>query len=188
MKQFAAAAQSYNAPIILIPLDEMNLNEEAWGYGTNNNTADGFRAAWIHIHNLFNGINNVKFAIDFNNVSIPNIPGNQFSDYYPGSDYVDYVGIDGFNFANPWQTFGQVFDTAVHQVQSFNKPMYIFSTASYPGTAEANWITEGLGTHIKNYTNMRGWIWFNQNGADGDWVVNSSPATLAAFKSVVAGL
>ena len=183
IKQFAAGAKAYGYPVILAPFDEMNLNESAWGYGLSGNTAAKFVTAWKHIHDLFAGVTNVKFAITYNNVSVPNVSGNKFTDYYPGDAYVDYVAVDGFNFGNPWTTFAQTFDSAITQLGTFNKPIYILSTGSVPGTQKAAWITE-MGTHIKTYTNVIGWVWFNSN-SDANWLVNTDTASLAAFKSIL---
>lgn len=182
--KFASDAKLYSYPVILVPFDEMNLNESAWGYGANNNTATKFVTAWKRIKGLFSSATNVKFAIAYNNVSIPNISGNTFDDYYPGSDYVDYVGVDGFNFGNPWQDFGTVFDSSINQLQKYNKPIYIFSTATIPGTLKPQWIIDGLGSRVKTYPNMKGWIWFNTN-TDRNWLVNTDTASLDAFKSVI---
>lgn len=182
--QFASAAKTYNYPVILVPFDEMNLNEEAWGYGVNNNTAEKFKTAWIRIHNLFATATNVKFGIAYNNESWPDVSGNKFNDYYPGDAYVDYVGVDGFNFGDPWIGFGQIFDTAISTLNTFNKPIIIFSTASIAGSQKASWITEGLGNHIKTYSNVIGWVWFNQGGTP-NWLVNSDTASLSAFKAVL---
>lgn len=186
MNQFAAAAKSYGAPIILAPFDEMNLNETAWGYGKNGNTAAKFVTAWKHVHDLFAAASagNVKFAIAYNNGSVPNVSGNGFNDYYPGDAYVDYVGVDGFNFGNPWQSFDTIFSSALNQLKSYNKPIYIFSMASVPGTQKAAWITDALATQMVKYP-VAGWVWFNQNGADGNWLVNTDAASLAAFKAAI---
>jgi peptidoglycan hydrolase-like protein with peptidoglycan-binding domain len=187
IKEFANGAKNYNYPVILAPFDEMNLNEEAWGYGKNGNNATKFIAAWKRIHDIFisQGASNVKFGIAFNNESVPNVSGNKYNDYYPGTDYVDYVGLDGFNFGSPWVSFAQVFDGSMKEASSFGKPLYIFSTASIPGTNKALWISDGLGTHIKTYPNLKGWVWFNQNGGDGNWLINSDPASLSSFKSII---
>lgn len=184
INQFATAASNYNDPIILVPFDEMNLNEEDWGYGRNNNTAEKFQQAWRHIHDIFAPVSNVKFGIAYNNVSIPNVSGNRFSDYYPGDDYIDYVGVDGFNFGGPWQNFSQVFDSAIDALQAFNKPIYIFSTASTAGSQKAQWISDGLGSRIHDYQNIAGWIWFNQNG-ERNWLVNSDQQSLEAFRNII---
>ncbi len=188
IKQFALDAKTYGYPVILSPFEEMNLNEEAWGYGMNGNTAAKFKTAWIRTHNIFKevGAMNVKFALTFNNVTIPDIPGNKMSDYYPGDIYVDYIGLDGFNFNDPWLTFAQVFDEAIADASQFNKPIYILSTGSWPGPQKAKWITDGLGAHVKTYPNVLGWVWFNENKpGDGNWLVNSDKTSLEAFKAVL---
>lgn len=184
IKKFAADAKNYGYPIILVPFDEMNLNEEGWGYGQNGNTADKFKTAWIRIHNLFADVKNVKFGLAYNNVSIPDVSGNRFSDYYPGSAYVDYIGVDGFNFDTPPLTFSQIFDTSMKQLATFGKPIYIFSMASVAGPDKAAWITDGLGLAIKKYSGLVGWIWFNQGGSP-NWLVNSDPNSLQAFKEII---
>src|ERR1700749_2379469 len=62
LKHFAAQAAAFGQPIILAPLNEPNLNESAWGFGTDpNNTAAKFRLAWLHVHDLFALAPNVKF-------------------------------------------------------------------------------------------------------------------------------
>lgn len=106
------------------------------------------------------------------------------ADYYPGSEYVDYVGVDGFNFNNPPLTFAQIFNEVTANASIFKKPIYILSTSLDAGPDKANWITEGLGTMVKNYQNVFGWIWFNQSGQP-NWIVNSDAASLSAFKSIL---
>jgi hypothetical protein len=189
IKKFAADARLYKYPVIMVPFAEMNLNEEAWGYAQNGNTAPKFKTAWIHVHNLFAGIKNVKFGLAYNNVSIPNIAGNQYKDYYPGSAYVDYVGVDGFDFGDPHLSFGQIFDEPIKQLSLFKKPIYIFSMAAIAGPQKATWIADGLGNRINSYSNVAGWIWFNESkleeGRPIDWRVNSDKNALQAFKSVL---
>jgi beta-mannanase len=185
--QFAADAKAYGYPVILVPFDEMNLNESAWGYGASGNTAPKFITAWRHVYDIFNsaGATNVKFALDYNNVSVPASPDNTFASYYPGDSYVDYIGVDGFNFGSPWQSFGQIFSDAVSQLSSYNKPIYILSTGSVPGAQneKASWIAD-MGAQIKKYPNVIGWVWFNSN-SDKDWTVSTDPASLAAFKNIL---
>ncbi len=189
IKQFVAEAKAYKYPVIMVPFAEMNLNEEAWGYGQNRNSAASFKKAWIRIHNLFAGVKNVKFGLAFNNVSIPDSKDNEYADYYPGSAYVDYVGVDGFDFGDPHLTFGQIFDEPMKELAQFNKPIYIFSMGAISGPGKAAWITDGLGKRISAYKNVVGWIWFNESKMEEgrwiDWTVNSDGNSLRAFKSIL---
>lgn len=184
IKKFAADAKAYGYPVILAPFHEMNGNWSPWGGTINNNTPEKFITAWRRIHNLFLGVTNVKFALVYNSVSVPNVEGNQFDDYYPGDAYVDYVGLDGFNFGFPWLSFKEIFDAPIKQVLTYNKPIYIFSMGSVPGTEKAEWIRDALGVEVYNYP-IEGWVWFNQDGWDGNWLVNSDTDSLAAFKKVI---
>ncbi len=184
IQSFASAAKMYGKPIILVPFPEMNLNEEAWGYGKNGNSAKKFVAAWQYVHNYFVDVPNVKFAIDYNNESIPDTIDNKFEVYYPGNAYVDYVGLSGFNYGSPWQTFDQLFSIAIKNVSIFDKPLYILSTASAAGSEKAEWIYDGLGNISQKYPSIKGWVWFNYDKEE-DWEINSDNASLQAFRSVI---
>lgn len=184
IKQFATDAKKYSYPIILVPFDEMNLSGEPWGYDQNNNNASKFILAWRHVHDLFAEDSNVKFGLDYNSVSTPLVKGNLFSDYYPGNSYVDYVGVVGFNYSVYWRSFGEIFDSSMSQLSSYNKPIIIFSVASEADPRKAAWITEGLNSHIKSYKNIAGFVWFNQGGSP-NWLVNSDGSSLRAFEQVL---
>lgn len=187
IKNFAAAAKAYGGPIILAPMHEMNGNWDPWGgYDSNDkqiNPPAKIINVWKRIHQAFKDVPNVKFAWDVNNVSVPNIAGNAIGVYYPGNEYVDYVGVDGFNFGDPWQSPAQVFDSAIKQLLIYKKPIYIFSTAAIADSRKAAWIKD-FGAQIKKY-NLAGWVWFNQDGSDGNWLINSDTASLQAFKAIL---
>ena len=180
IKKFATDAGTYGYPVILAPFHEMNGNWDVWDGTVGTNSPAKFITAWKHVHDLFIGVTNVKFALDYNAGSVPDVSGNQYNDYYPGDAYVDYVGVDGFNFGNPWQSFQSIFSTPLAKLATYHKPIYIFSIGSVAGSQKATWITDALSVQIKNYP-VVGWVWFNQNGADGNWLVNSDAASLTAF-------
>jgi hypothetical protein len=183
ISQFASAAKAYGSPVILAPFHEMNGDWDPWGGTMSGNTPAKVISAWRHVYSLFSGVTNVKFAWDVNNQSEPDVSSNSIATYYPGDAYVDYVGVDGFNFNNPWQTFSQVFPASLmQQLKSYNKPVYILSTASAAGTQKAQWIKD-LGTYATNY-GIAGWVWFNEN-KEQNWLFNSDPSSLSAFKSIL---
>jgi hypothetical protein len=181
---FAQGAEAYakGHSLILVPFDEMNLGEEVWG-DTGNNTPAKFVAAWQHVHNIFvqQGATDVKWGLAYNNVSTG--PHPNFADYYPGSSYVDYVGVDGFNFDNPSQSPSSVFSSAISSVEGYGKPLYLFSVGTEAGSDKASWIS-AFGSYIQTIPNLQGFIWFNSN-TGGSWVVNSDPASLAAFTQII---
>ncbi len=165
--EFAKAAKAYGYPVILAPFDEFNLNESAWGSGVGSNTPETFKATWKKIHEVFvaQAATNVQFALVYNNHSIPS---GTYADFYPGDAFVDYVGVDGFNFGG--QTFSDIFDEALKEATTFGKPVWIFSTGSV--APKASFILD-LGR--SGYP----WIWFNQAP------YNIDQNSLSAFKSIL---
>ena len=182
--QFAVAAKTYGGQVILAPLHEMNGDWDPWGGTVGTNSPAKVIAAWQRIHDLFGGVSNVKFGWVVNNDSVPDIAANQLENYYPGAAYVDYVGVDGFNFGDPWQSFSEIFDGALARLKVYNKPVYIFSFASAESSNKPAWITDALTVQIPKHLEVKGWVWFNQN-KEKNWLVWSSDAALAAFKATL---
>ncbi|WP_261305027.1 glycoside hydrolase family 26 protein [Paenibacillus andongensis] len=91
-KVAAGLADLQNAGVIVLwrPLHEMNGDWFWWG----NQDATTFKNVWIDMYNYFKntkGLNNLiwVYAPDFSR-------GNRTS-YYPGSNYVDIVGLDAYD-------------------------------------------------------------------------------------------
>lgn len=190
----AQQLSAYGGKVILILNEEVNCdNTDPWGgtYGTNNATKA--IAAFQRIHNIVKPIaSNVLFAYDVNNDSCySTAASNSLTAYYPGSAYVDIVGLSGFNFGNPWETWQQTFigDNSIPTLETLGKPVWILSAGSVDGPLKAQWISD-MAAGVKQY-NIAGWIWFNQDDATTpgsgdtiDWTINSDPAALTAFKAL----
>lgn len=175
ISKFVFAANAYGKPVILAPWVEMNGDWSPWGYPQ---SASSFIAMWQHVHNLFAGLPNVKWAWDVNNDSAT---GTSIGVWYPGDAYVDIVGVDGFNFGG--QTEAQVFPPALFtQLKSYGKPVWILSTAAAEDGTKAKFITD-LGTAVRA-NGLAGFVWFNEN-KEKNWLINSDAAALAAFKSIL---
>ena len=182
IQDFATATKNYGGPVIIIPLHEMNGDWNIWDGTYGSNTPKKVVLVYQHIHDVFMAMNvpNAKWGWAVNNDSVPNTPQNQIGNYYPGTDYVDYVGVDGFNFGNPWQTYSDVFSSALQQLKAYGKPIYIFSMACADGPQKSAWISDAL-AQIKSDPNIAGFIWFNEN-KEKNWLINSDSASLSAFK------
>ncbi len=183
-QKFAEDAKKYGGEIILAPYSEFNGNWYPWSMTKEGNTSDKFKKSWIHIHGFFKNIPNVKFAWIVNSGSIPDIPSNQFDLYYPGSEYIDYVGVDGFNDGNPWESFETMFGKSLPKLEKYNKPVYIFSMGVADDKRKAGWIIDAFTVQLHKYPYVKGWLWFNEN-KEKDWRVNSNPESLEAFKSIL---
>lgn len=176
---FAQSVKAYGQTVILVPFEEMNSDWYPWSGNINGNTPAKHIAAYRYLRSRFTGITNVRFGWTVNNDSVPDTSQNTIANYYPGNDYVDYIGVDGFNFDDPWQTYHQIFDTALNQLSAYHKPLIIFSMASAQGSQKAAWIKDAL-TEIDRNRNITGWIWFNEN-KEKDWTVWSDPQSLSTF-------
>jgi hypothetical protein len=177
---FAAAAKTYGGPVILIPFEEMNGNWYPWSGIKNTNSYAKHIEAYRYLRLKFKNITNVKFAWDINVESEPDIPDNAIEKYYPGDQYVDYVGVNGFNFGEPWQLFGEIFDSALNKLTVYRKPIVIFSMACAQGSTKPAWIKNAV-EKISLDSRITGFIWFNEN-KEKDWRVWSDNNSLKSFQ------
>jgi hypothetical protein len=180
---FAREALAYGAPIILIPFSEMNGDWNSWSGTTNGNTVEEAVLAYRQVRDVFRNVPNVKFGWAPNVHSSPNTEANQFEKYYPGDDFVDYVGVDGFNFLDRWDTFSSIFDDSLLRLTKYNKPIYLFSFASAESTKKAEWMQDAF-SQMQKYPLLSGWIWFNQD-KEHNWLVWSDDASFEVFKQTI---
>jgi hypothetical protein len=160
---------------------EMN-GDEAWS----GNNAPLYVSAYRHIHDLFvaAGANNVVWAWCPNVTDTPG--GNRTTmDYYPGDAYVDWTGVDGYNWGttngNGWQTFQQVFQDIYPLLAAKKKPILIGEMASTEaGGDKAKWIDEIIPTLRTRFPLIKGLVWFDIN-KETDWRISSSLASEASF-------
>jgi len=110
---------------------------------------------------------------------------------YPGDAYVDWLGIDAYNVGaskgwDGWQSLADLLEPAYTAITHLsNKPLMIAETATTEhGGDKAAWIRRGLLLDAPaRFPRVRAVVWFDKNR---DWRVDSSPASLAAFRTVVA--
>lgn len=188
---FAQAAKNWGGLIYLRFAHEMNGNWYVWD-GYHNGESSGpakYIAAWKHIHNIFSSASatNVKWVWSPNHTSAPDESWNQAVNYYPGDDYVDWIGIDGYNWGQgDWQTFTQIFSSAYATFESYGKPLMIseFACATDESYSKADWITDAFSEIESTYSRIRIFVWFNQN-KERDWRVSSSTSASDSFKNAV---
>jgi beta-mannanase len=181
---FAKQLKSYGGPIILVPFSELNGNWTPWSGTKNGNTPAQAVLAYRYVHTFFTAVNNVSFGWTVNAASVPDIPSNQIEHYYPGDEYVDYVGVDGFNMDNPWLSFETIFKPALQKLSLYNKPTLLFSFASADGPQKADWLHDALYVQLPKYPQVTGWVYFNQN-KERNWLLWSDPGTYSVFTTYI---
>lgn len=211
---WARGLAEFASPILLNFAHEMNGNWYPWGIGVNGNQPGEFVAAWRHVHDRFTaaGAGNVQWVWTPNEL-YEGVPA-PVDEVYPGDDYVDWFGMNGFNWGadihwescdcqSAWRTFSEIFDSTYQQLTAMaDKPIMIGEVASSEvGGDKAAWITDAYLEQMPNaYPRIRAVTWFNRiaTGLDTvapgvveptttsvDWRVQSSPASLAAFSEAV---
>jgi len=122
--------------------------------------------------------------------------------YWPGDEYVDYIGLTVLNFWRrkidirfkwwQWRSFAQLYEPQRSFLLAFGKPVIIAEVASGEGPGsddKARWIQEMFDDLRTNYKEVVGVVWFNAEHArefpDIEWRLDSSPESLQAFRKAV---
>jgi len=193
ISKWALDAKAFGHPFFLRFAHEMNGNWYPWD-GAHNGLSEApakYIAAWKHVHGLFNaaGVLNVTWVWSVISESVPDETWNSIGNYYPGDAYVDWIGIDGYNWGgSAWQTFDQIFSSVYSQIRSSYplKPVMIGEFASAPdGGDKAAWITDAFSKIKSNYSGIKLFNWFNIT-KERDWTVADSASYETAYKAAVA--
>ena len=181
LSAYAEAVRAYRHPVILSFGHEMNGYWYSWGYRKTSPAA--FVAAWRHIVRLFRelGAQNVTWLWTVNIIndthggSIPR--PNQ---WWPGSSYVDWVGIDGYYLKPSWK-FAPLFGPTIGAVRALTSdPILIAETGAVPAAGQPAKIAD-LFAGIRQY-GLLGFVWFDSTNSIGQDFSISSPAAIAAFR------
>jgi mannan endo-1,4-beta-mannosidase len=211
IRQWADEAALWGYPFFMRLDWEMNGSWYMWSEKQNGNQPGDYIKMWKHVWNVVNCVDDGVFhplssCVPATNVTwVWNInldfPGSQpLEELYPGDTYVDWVGIDGYNFgtdpAKPdiWRTFTEAFKPTYDHVTALapTKPIIVPETASTEyGGSKAQWITDALMREISaTFPRIKGIMWFNWAFAESKGIVHyeieSSATAQQAFKDGIA--
>ncbi len=100
------------------------------------------------------------------------------------------MALDGYNWAGvtagaAWTSFADVFAAGAQQVRALTqRPMYVGETATAEqGGAKPQWITSMFAT-LTGSSTFAGFTWFHYL-KEGDWRIDSSALSLAAFRDAL---
>ncbi len=177
IRKFAQKIREVGKPVFLRFAHEMNGDWYPWaGQKIGPLT---YQKIFKHVHQIFAQENatNVRWVFSIN---VENVPSeNEYILCYPGERYVDYIGLDGYNWGttqpwSQWKSFREVFSGVYREVvQRYGKPVIIseFSSTSKGGD-KALWIKEAL-RDVKVMPSVRGLVLFNIN-KETDWAFPSA--------------
>ena len=194
LNRWAVQAKEFGYPFILRPGHEMDGNWYPWSGAKNGNRPELYVTMWRHIHDIFrkNGADNVIWAWTPINTNVVQEDWNAFYHYYPGDKYVDWIGMDGYNWGDTqdwsrWQSFVDLFNDRYYEmIQRYpGKPMMIgeFACAARGGNKPL-WIRQTLDEIKKHYPAIKSFVWFNIN-KECDWRIHSGRDSLQSFSEAV---
>jgi len=186
---FASRIKDLEYPVIIRFAHEMNLDRYHWGgsreeYGPE--SPERYQEMFQYVVKRFRDedAGNALFAFCPNAGSVPSpeqgAHWNKARNYYPGDDYVDVLGMDGYNWAytrtmeehgwqSSWRSFEEIFEHIYSELTSISpeKPLFVFETASPAEGGDRDvWVQNAFETASR--WGLDGIIWF-QVDKEEDW-------------------
>jgi hypothetical protein len=191
IREFAEAARDWGHPFFLRFNWEMNGDWFPWAEGVNGNSSGQYVAAWRHVHDIFTAVGATNVSWVWCPFVDPAGSLTDLSSLYPGDAYVDWTGLDGYNWGtNPaaprgWRSFDQLFAPSYEEITADvapSKPLMIGEMgSSEQGGDKAAWIRDALAKVPANYPQVRALLWFDKFDDGMDWPIESSANASSAF-------
>lgn len=211
---WADSARAFKQPMMVSLGNEPNGNWFPWSgyfYGAGKKQPDAsdqvrfegpetFKKAWRYIVNRVRarGANNILWVFHAMNYSYPQDTWNMVDQYYPGSDYVDWLGLSvyGQQFKDEgWNTFTPLISWPYREICEVDatKPVMLaeWGVGEFPQFGnKSEFIKEAFET-MKNYSRLKAAVfwherWQNKDSTYSNLRVNSSPDSITAYRKGVA--
>lgn len=201
---WADGAKAFGKPFFVSFCNEMNGDWFPWSgiyYGGEKGGNEVFKKAWRYVVDRVRarGANNILWVFHVNAFPAINDVWNVMASYYPGPDYVDWLGLSvyGKQFRNEgnWAEFRDLIKWPYEEITALDpaKPVMLaeFGVGDFPKSgSKAKWIGDALSMTPK-YPRIKAAIywherWQNEDGTYSNLRINSSPAALEAFQSGIA--
>ena len=129
-----------------------------------------------------------------NERAYPNYVWNHALCYYPGDEYVDIIGLTGYNTGTyysdeTWRSFKKIYDSFYWQYNAwFGQPFMITEFAcSNIGGDKAAWVRE-MFQQIRNYPRIKVAVWWDGRDLDSkgniarSYFIDDNEAAVAVFR------
>lgn len=198
--EWADGARNFGKPFFVSFCNEMNGDWFPWSglyYGGENGGADVFKRTWRYVVDRVRarGVRNILWVFHANSFPTINDEWNVMESYYPGSDYVDWLGLSvyGKQFRNEgkWANFQDLIKWPYEEITALDprKPVMLaeFGVGDFPKSGDkAAWIGDALAM-IPEYPRIKAAVywherWQNEDGTYSNLRINSSPPALEAFR------
>ncbi|UKL13281.1 glycoside hydrolase family 26 protein [Dissulfurimicrobium hydrothermale] len=144
------------------------------------------------------GADNILWGFHVNHYGLPQAAWNRIANYYPGPEYVDWLGLSVYGKMFKWQdwaSFYDVMDNAYKEICGLDpiKPVIVaeWGVGEFPPADKAGFVKEALSGFETRYTRVKAAIywherWQNEDGSFSNLHVNSSPEALEAYREGIA--
>jgi mannan endo-1,4-beta-mannosidase len=166
--------------LYLRPAHEMNGDWYPWSPTVGDSTPDDYITMWQHVHDALAregiGSDQCQWIWCVNHADVGDYSAEAC---YPGDEYVDWVGVDGFNWGrsqgwSDWQTPAAVFEAMFERMERFDKPLCVPEVGCSSLTADgsdpgrkADWLRAAL-DYFDGRVQL--YCWFNED-KETDWAV-----------------
>ena len=203
--KWAEAAKNFGHPLLVSFACEPNSDWFPWS-GHDNGGAKGgpelYKSAYRHAVDRVraSGATNIAWVFHANSSSHPNRPWNAVAEYYPGPDYVDWLGMSVYGQLTPgkdsWEDWHEAMDGAYKHLCALDpgKPVILaeWGVGEFPeGGSKADWIREAFaGMNGGKYLRIKAAVfwherWQNKDESWSNLRVQSSPGALKAYRQGV---
>ena len=200
---YAQAVAKNGKPVLFRLCNEMNGDWCIYSAAVNSKDAELYVEFYRYIYRIFEkygALANTIWVWNPNERSYPDFGWNHALCYYPGDEYVDVVGLTGYNngtyyasVGERWRSFYEIYDGLYWQYDAwFSQPMMIteFACSSYGGD-KAAWVEHML-NRIGNYPGIKAAVWWD--GCDWDengnisrpYFIDDNAGVLAHFRNYFA--
>ena len=171
------------APVWFRPMNEFNSGWVSWGF-----EPEAFRAAWRRIYNIAEQLGAAErhiFVWSPNHRSYPDVGWNKMERYYPGDQYVDWVGLSCYPpspkyVAGEGDRYPLGRCREVYAKYGDRKPMMVAEGGFSDACDRVRWVREWFEVPEK-YPNFRAMIWENHNTR----VLQGSGEALELYRKLV---
>ena len=176
-------------PVLLRWGWEMNGDWYKWSAARNGKDNEAYVAAWRRLHRIFaeEKATNVSWVWSPNWNSSPSAAWNTFAALYPGDEYVDWVGVSGYNLHR--ETPDALF-AGIYRAYAARKPIMITEVGAVDrgGRTKADWITL-FARWVAAHPGVGAVTWFDTDthpGYDEKWRIDTDAESLAAYRAMAA--
>lgn len=201
---WAQQAKSFHHTILVAWGLEMNGTWFPWSgtfYGGKKTGADVYKKTYRYVVDRVRaqGVTNILWVFHVNNYSYPLDDWNQMAAYYPGDDYVDWLGMSAYGKQfnkDPWVSASDCLTYAYKDLCALNptKPVMLaeWGIGEFPDAGDkAAWITDAFKIMTTKMPRLKAAIfwherWENEDGSFSNLRATSSPQAVEAYRQGVA--